>query len=173
MDLLILLLSFLSPLNSDSCLYKSLSELMLAKLSMPYFSINNAQNRGMLNFSNSYHYESLKELGNLFITGKIKLSNFLFDYKKSMSISDATLLKRSGKKVYGTKKLKNHITKSYEVLQDLLIYVERFNGLNFITDFKIINHNKKHLTKPEEIAREIKSLSEKSIMACVKVTIGL
>ncbi len=90
-----------------------------------------------------------------------------------MSISDATLLKRSGKKVYGTKKLKNHITKSYEVLQDLLIYVERFNGLNFITDFKIINHNKKHLTKPEEIAREIKSLSEKSIMACVKVTIGL
>jgi hypothetical protein len=130
---------------------------MLAKLKMPYFSINNAQNRGMLNFSNSYHYESIKELGNLFVKGKIKLSDFLFDYKTSMSISDATLLKRSGKKVYGTKKLKNHITKSYEVLQDLLIYVERSNGLNFITDFKVINHNKKHLTKPEEIAREIKS----------------
>ncbi len=74
-----------------------------------------------------------------------------------MSISDATLLKRSGKKVYGIKKLKNHITKSYEILQDLLIYVERFNGLNLITDFKIINHNKKHLTKPEEIAKEIRS----------------
>lgn len=130
---------------------------MLAKLKMPYFTINNAQNRGMLNLSNSYHYESIKELGNLFVKGKIKLSDFLFDYKKSMSISDATLLKRSGKKVYGTKKLKNHITKSYEILQDLLIYVERFNGLNFITDFKIINHNKKHLTKPEEIAKEIKS----------------
>ena len=66
---------------------------------MPYFTINNAQNRGMLNLSNSYHYESIKELGNLFIKGKIKLSNFLFDYKRSMSISDATLLKRSGKKV--------------------------------------------------------------------------
>lgn len=130
---------------------------MLAKLKMPYFSINNAQNRGMLNLSNSYHYESIKELGNLFISGKIKLSNFLFDYKKSMSISDSTLLKRSGKKVYGIKKLKNHVTKSYETLQDLLIHVERSNGLNLITDFKIINHNKKHLTKPEEVAREIQS----------------
>ncbi len=130
---------------------------MLAKLSMPSYTINNAQNRGMLNFSNSYHYESIKELGNLFLSRKIKLSSFLFDYKTFIGISDATLLKRSGKKVYGTKKLVNHVTKGYEVLQDLLIYVERFNGLNFITDFKIINHNKKHLTKPEEIAREIKS----------------
>jgi len=157
MDLLPLLLSFLSPLNSNYCLYKSLSELMLAKLMMPSFTIYNAQNRGLLNLSNSYHYKSIHELGNLVIKGNIQLSSFLFDYNKSMSILDATLLKRAGKKVYGAKKLKNYVAKSYEVLQDVLIYVERFNGLNFIVDFKVINHNKKHLTKPEEITRAIES----------------
>lgn len=130
---------------------------MLAKLKMPYFTINNAQKRGMLKFSNSYHYESIKELGNLFLCGKIRLIDFLFDYNKSTNISDATLLERSGKKVYGTKKLKNYVTKSYSLLQDLLVFVDRTNGLNFITDFKIINHNKKHLTKPEEIAKMIES----------------
>lgn len=124
---------------------------------IPSFTINNAQKRGMLKLSNSYHYKSIKELGDLFISGKIKLNSFPFDHKKFMNISDATLLARSGKKVYGAKKLKNYVTKSYEVLQDLLITIERSNGLNFITDFKIINHNKKHLTKPEEIAKAIKS----------------
>lgn len=31
----------------------------------------------------------------------------------------------------------------------MLIVVERVNGLNFIVDFKIINHTKKHLTHEE------------------------
>lgn len=97
---LFLLLSYLSPLNSNYSLYKSksLSELMLAKLKMPYFTINNAQNRVMFNLSKFSHYKSIKELENLFINEKIRLTNFLFDYNKSMSISDATLLKRNGKK---------------------------------------------------------------------------
>lgn len=157
MDLLILLLMFISPLNSDSYLYKSLSEQMLARLAMAYFTINNAQNKGMLKLSNSCHYKSINKLGNLFLSGKIKLTDFLLNYKKFKSISDATYLKRSGKKVYGAKKLYNYVTKSYEILQDLLIFVERANGLNYVTDFKIINHNKKHLTKPEEIAKAIES----------------
>ncbi len=50
MDLLILLLSFISPLNNNACLYKSLSELILARLKMPSFTINSAQRRGILNF---------------------------------------------------------------------------------------------------------------------------
>jgi Transposase DDE domain len=157
MDILIFMLSFLNPLNSDSCLYKSLSELMIAKLMLSSFTINNAKNRGILHLSNSYHYKSIKRLGKLFISKKIILKNFIFHYKESMSISDATLLKRSGKKVYGAKKLVNYVTQSYETLQDLLITVEKFNGLNFITDFKIINHNKRHLTKPEQIALAISS----------------
>jgi hypothetical protein len=130
---------------------------MIAKLMQPSFTINNAQNRGMLKFSNSYHYKSIEKLGKLFISEKIKLNTFLFNNKSFINISDATLLSRSGKKVYGAKKLYNYVNKSYEILQDLLITVERFNGLNYITDFKIINHNKKHLTKQEEIAKAIKS----------------
>jgi len=130
---------------------------MIAKLMLPSFTINNAQKRGMLKLSNSYHYKSIKKLGNLFISGKIKLNSFIFDHINFMNISDATLLTRSGKKVYGAKKLMNYVTKSYEILQDLLITVKRYNGINYITDFKIINHNKKHLTKPEEIAKAIRS----------------
>jgi hypothetical protein len=60
LNLFIILISFLSPLNGDICLYKSLSELMFVKLKMPSFTINNAQNRGMLNFSNSYYYKSIE-----------------------------------------------------------------------------------------------------------------
>ncbi len=78
MDILILVLSFLSPLNNNSCLYKSISELVLAKLIMPSFTINNAQNRGILNLSNSYHYKSINELGKVFLCGNIKLKDFFF-----------------------------------------------------------------------------------------------
>jgi len=74
---------------------------------LPSFTINNAQKRGMLKLSNSYHYKSIKKLGNLFISGKIKLNSFIFDHINFMNISDATLLTRSGKKVYGAKKLMN------------------------------------------------------------------
>ncbi|HEY9245624.1 MAG TPA: hypothetical protein VIO11_02145, partial [Candidatus Methanoperedens sp.] len=106
---------------------------MIAKLILPSFTINNAQERGMFKLSNSYHYKSIKKLGYLFISGKVKLKSFIFNHKNAMNISDATLLARSGKKVYGAKKLMNYVTKSYEILQDLLITVERFNGLNYIT----------------------------------------
>ncbi len=68
---------------------------------LPSFTINNAQKTGMLNLSNSYHYKSIKKLGNLFISGKIKLNTFVLDHINIMNISDATLLTRSGKKVYG------------------------------------------------------------------------
>jgi hypothetical protein len=80
---------------------------MIAKLMQPSFTINNAQNRGMLKFSNSYHYKSIEKLGKLFISEKIKLNTFLFNNKSFRNISDATLLSRSGKKVYGAKKLYN------------------------------------------------------------------
>lgn len=124
---------------------------------MPSYTINNAQKRGILHFSNSYNYKSIKELGIQFIKGKIKLTDFISNYKGYTNVSDATLLKRTGNKIHGAKKLKNYVTKSYGILQDLLIIVERINGLNYIIDFKIINHNKKHLTKQEELEKAIKS----------------
>ncbi|NJD75782.1 MAG: hypothetical protein FIB08_01615, partial [Candidatus Methanoperedens sp.] len=86
---------------------------MIAKLILPSFTINNAKKKGMLKLSNSYHYKSIKKLGYLFICGKIKLNSFLLDHENFMNISDATLLARSGKKVYGAKKLMNYVTKSY------------------------------------------------------------
>ena len=73
-----------------------------------------------------------------------------------MSISDATYLKREGKRVYGTKKIHNYLNGYYEILKDLLLTLERYKCLNFITDLKIINHNKRHRTKPEEIVEMIK-----------------
>jgi len=42
-------------------------------------------------------------------------------------------------------------------LQDVLFIVNRIDDLVFITDFRMINHNKKHLTKLEEIEGMIKS----------------
>ncbi|NOR78124.1 MAG: hypothetical protein GQ523_06830 [Methanophagales archaeon] len=45
----------------------------------------------------------------------------------------------------------------YELLQDVLFTVERYKGLNFIDDFRIVNHNKRHLTKPQEIRKAIKT----------------
>lgn len=157
MDFLNLLLHFLNPLKQDSCLYKSLSELMMVGLRVPSFSINNANNRGMSILSNSFHYKSIEKVGNLFIKDKIRLTSFILDYKAPTYISDATFIKRSGKKIYGAKKLKNYVTKSYEILQDILITITIYDGLSFVTDFKIINHNKKHLTKPEELAKAIES----------------
>jgi len=105
----------------------------------------------MLNLSSSYHYNCINKLGNIFINGKISLQDFLVGVKSNMSIVDATYLKREGNGVYGAKKIHNYLNGYYEILQDLLLTVERYKGLNFITDLKIINHNKRHRTKPEEI----------------------
>jgi len=41
-------------------------------------------------------------------------------------------------------------------LQDVLFTTENCKGLNIITDFKIINHNKRHLTKNQEIVKAIR-----------------
>ncbi len=67
------------------------------------------------------------------------------------------MLSREGKKVYGAKKIKNYVVRCYELLQDVLFAVERYKVLNFIVDFRIVNHNKRHLTKPREIAKAIKT----------------
>jgi hypothetical protein len=50
----------------------------------------------------------------------------------------------------------NYIVGCYELLQDVLFTVDRYKGLNFISDFRIINHNKRHLTKQKEIIKAIK-----------------
>ena len=41
-------------------------------------------------------------------------------------------------------------------MQDVLFTTENYKGLNIITDFKIINHDKRHLTKPQEIVKAIR-----------------
>ena len=41
-------------------------------------------------------------------------------------------------------------------MQDVLFTTENCKGLSIITNFKIINHNKKHLTKPQEIVKAIR-----------------
>jgi hypothetical protein len=148
---------FLSPLNSNPLVYKSISELIATKIKNPSFSIRTAKKRGILNLSGSDHYDAINEPGKLFIEGKISLQDFLFGVKTYTKISDATLLKRAGKKVYGAKKIKNYVNGAYELLQDVLFTTERYKGLNFITEFRIINHNKRHLSKPKEIVKAIKS----------------
>ena len=45
----------------------------------------------------------------------------------------------------------------YGLLQDVLFTVVRCKGLNFIVGFRIVNHNKRHLKKPQEIRKAIKT----------------
>ena len=96
------------------------------------------------------------DVGERFIDEKIALTDFLFYFRSNTKIIDATYLKREGKKVYGAKKIKNYITGSYETLQDVLFTTEQYEGLLFISDFTIINHTKRHRTKPKEIVKAIK-----------------
>jgi len=65
----------------------------------------------------------INKLGKLFIKGEISLGDFLFDIKSNVGIIDATYVKREGKKIYGVKKIKNQINRSYELLQDTLLKV--------------------------------------------------
>jgi hypothetical protein len=106
--------------------------------------IRAAKNRGILNSSNSYYYNAINELGNLFINGEISLGDFLFDIKTNINITDATYVKREGRKTYGAKKIKNYVDGSYRLLQNLLLTTERYKGLSFIENLKIINHNKRY-----------------------------
>jgi hypothetical protein len=132
-----LLRGILSPLESNKSLYKSLSELVTTKLEAPQLSIRAAKKWGILNLSTSFHYDQIKELGNLFITGAISLKDFLSYSSSNTKVCDATYLKREGKKVYGAKLIKNYVVGCYELLQDVLFTVERYKGLNFIDDFRI------------------------------------
>jgi hypothetical protein len=128
---------FLNPLQTNTALYKSLSELVTTKLEAPQLSIRAAKKWGILNLSTSFHYDQIKELGNLFITGAISLKDFLSYSSSNTKVCDATYLKREGKKVYGAKLIKNYVVGCYELLQDVLFTVERYKGLNFIDDFRI------------------------------------
>jgi hypothetical protein len=92
---------FLNPLKVDISLYMAILELIITKIKEPTFSIRAADKRGILNFSNSYCYNAINKLGKLFIKGELSLKDFLFDIKSNMSITDATYLKRKGKKIYG------------------------------------------------------------------------
>ena len=157
MEALKVIWDFLNPLQTNTALYKSLSELVTAKLEAPQLSIRAAKKWGILNLSTSFHYDQIKELGKLYIKGVISLEDFLSYSSSNTKVCDATYLKREGKKVYGAKKIKNYIVGCYELLQDVLLTVERYKGLNFIVDFRIVNHNKRHLTKPQEIAKAIKT----------------
>ena len=151
------LLYFLNPLQTYTALYKSLSELVTAKLEAPQLSIRAAKKWGILGLSNSFHYDQIKELGKLFIMGLISLEDFLSYFSSNTKVCDATYLKMEGKKVYGAKRIKNYVVGCYELLQDVLFIVERYKGLNFIDDFRIVNHNKRNLTKPQEIRKAMKT----------------
>jgi hypothetical protein len=131
------LLDFLNPLQTNTALYKSLSELVTAKLEAPQLSIRAAKKWGILNLSTSFHYDQIKELGKLVIRGAIPLEDFLPYFSSNTKVCDATYLKREGKKVYGAKLIKNYVVGYYELLQDVLFTVERYKGLNFIDDFRI------------------------------------
>ncbi len=111
----------------------------------------------MLDQSSSHHCDCIARLGDIFIRKIIGLQDFLRDIRSNIRISDATYIKREGKKVYGAKKIFNHVNGTYECLQDVLFTTQHIKGLNFITDFKIINHNSRHRTKPEEVVEIIKS----------------
>ena len=154
---------FLNPLMVDISLYMAILELIITKIKEPTFSIRSANKRGILNFSNSFWYNVINKLGKLFIKGEISLGDFLFDIKSNVGIIDATYVKREGKKIYGVKKIKNQINRSYELLQDTLLKVRWYKCLGFIENIKIINHNKRHKTKPDEIVELIKNEIKKRI----------
>ena len=148
---------FLNQLQANTALYKSLSELVTAKLEAPQLSIRAAKKWGILNLSTSFHYDQVKGLGEPFINGVISLEGFPPYSSSNTKVCDATYLKRGGKKVYGANPIKNYVVWRYELLRDVLFTVERYKGLNFINDFRIVNHNKRHLTKPQEIRKAIKT----------------
>jgi hypothetical protein len=98
-------------------------------------SIRAARKWGILNLSTSFHYDQIKERGKLYIKGVISLEDFLSYSLSNTKVCDATYLKRERKKGYGAKKIKSYIVGCYELLQDVLLTVERYKGVNFIVDF--------------------------------------
>ena len=142
--------------KSNEPMFKSLLELIVVTLSAPYLSITGAKKCGILNQSTSNCYDHIANAGKLVISGKISLEEFFINLEATMNISDGTLLKRTGKDIYAAKILKNHSKGCYGIYQDVLLTVKRYKGKNFITAFKIINHKKRHLTKPDELVKAMK-----------------
>lgn len=144
-------------LEETTPLFQSILELIVMTLKVPHLSINESNKLGILLLSCSNHYEHLSELGKMFINEKISLEDFLPNLRSNTNISDATLIKRKGKRVYGVKKLRNYVSGVHERLQDFLLTVKRFENRNYISTFKIINHNKRHLSKPKELGKMIET----------------
>ena len=143
--------------KSNEPMFKSVLELIVVTLAAPHLSIMGAKKCGILNQSLSNSYDHIANAGKLVIDGKISLKDFLSSFEATMNISDATLVKRTGKNIYGAKILKNYSKGSHGIYQDVLLYVKRYKGVNFINAFKIVNHKKRHLTKPNELVKAMKS----------------
>jgi hypothetical protein len=141
-------------LEETTPLFQSILELMLK---VPHLSINGANKLGFLLLSRSNHYEHLSELGKMFINGKISLEDFLPNLRSNTNISDATLIKKKGKRIYAARMSRNYVSGVNERLNDVLLTVKRCGGRNYISLFKILNHNKRHLSKPKELAKMIKT----------------
>ncbi|MDY6965720.1 MAG: hypothetical protein SVM80_07100 [Halobacteriota archaeon] len=103
------ILGYLNPLNTNPSVYKSILELVIAKIKNPPLIIRAAENMVMLNLSSSYHYDCINKLGTMFINENISLRDFPFDINANMNIIDGTFIKREGKLVYGAKKIKNKL----------------------------------------------------------------
>ena len=91
-------------LEERTPLFQSILELIVMTLKVPHLSINGANKLGILLLSCSNHYEHLAELGKMFINGEISLEDFLPNLQSNTNISDATLIKRKGKRIYGAKR---------------------------------------------------------------------
>jgi len=88
--------------------YRSISELVMAKMEEPKLSIRAAKEWGLLNLSITTHYDQIQMLGELFIKGLISLEDFLSFISSDTKIYDGTYLRREGKKVYGAKRLRDN-----------------------------------------------------------------
>jgi hypothetical protein len=143
--------------KSNEPMFKSILDMILVTLMAQHLSINGAEKCGILNQSTSNCYYHISNLGKLFIRGKVTLEDFLKNFNANTNISDGTLSKRTGKNIYAAKKLKNHSKGCYGIYQDILLTVRRYKGINFITTFKIVNHLKRHLSKPEELVKAMKT----------------
>ena len=120
-------------LEERTPLFQSILELIVMTLKVPHLSINGANKLGILLLSCSNHYEHLAELGKMFINGEISLEDFLPNLQSNTNISDATLIKRKGKRIYGAKGLRNYVSGVHERLQNVLLTVKRCGGLNYIS----------------------------------------
>jgi hypothetical protein len=129
---------FSEVIAENEALLGCLLELLIVTLMAPHISIQGAKKWDILNQSTSNCYKRIEEIGKMFINRKISLEDFLRNLNAVTNISDGTLVRRTGKKVYAAKKLKNYVKGNYGVYQDMLRNATRCNGENFITAFTLI-----------------------------------